>query len=326
VNHEGHDGWSTRKDTTVTKDCLHFVFFVTFVVSTTFLVSTIFVASTHGQTFRGSVTTVEIPVTVTDSTNRLITGLTRDDFEVFEDGDPQPITQFSDKRTPVSVGLLLDISDSMRGQPIVDARAALDRFMGELLEGTDEAFVGAFNHLPRILVPWTAPPSRLSGRLDNERPTGGTAIYDAVAATISMFGRRQRTRAALIVISDGADTASDLSLTQIRGMLQRSDAFVYAVAIDSATEQRVSTRVNPEALREITGPSGGYTEVVRSAADLGPATQRIAEELNSQYTLGYATTRPQDGSWRTIRVRIRERDYLARARRGYFATAPVTPH
>ena len=81
----------------------------------------------------------------------------------------------------------------------------------------------------------------------------------------------------------------------------------------------MSTQVNPEALREITGPSGGYTEVVRTSADLGPATQRIAEELNSQYMLAYATTRPQDGSWRTIRVRVRNRDYIARARRGYFA-------
>ena len=281
-----------------------------------------FVVAPQAQTFRGSVTTVEIPVTVTDSSNRLITGLALDDFEVFEDGDEQPVTQFSDKRTPVSVGVLLDISDSMRGQPIVDARGALDRFMADLLDGGDEAFVGAFNHLPRILVPWTAPPAQLAGKLAGERPTGGTAIYDAIFASTSMFQRRQRTRAAMIVVSDGADTASDHSLAQTRETLQRSDAFVYAIAIDSATERRVSTRVNPEALREITGPSGGYTEVVRSYEDLGPATQRIAEELNSQYTIGFATLRPQDGSWRTIRVRVKNRDYIARARRGYYATPP----
>jgi Ca-activated chloride channel family protein len=292
-----------------------------FAASAAFVV-TAFAVAPQAQTFRGSVTTVEIPVTVTDNNNRLITGLTRDDFQVFEDGDEQPVTQFSDKRTPVSVGVLLDISDSMRGQPIVDARGALDRFMADLLDGGDEAFVGAFNHLPRILVPWTAPPAQLAGKLAGERPTGGTAIYDAIFASTSMFQRRQRTRAAMIVVSDGADTASDHSLAQTRETLQRSDAFVYAIAIDSATERRVSTRVNPEALREITGPSGGYTEVVRSYEDLGPATQRIAEELNSQYTIGFATLRPQDGSWRTIRVRVKNRDYIARARRGYYATPP----
>ncbi|HXD17460.1 MAG TPA: VWA domain-containing protein [Vicinamibacterales bacterium] len=308
-----HEELGTTKDTKITKILFCFVCFAAFVV----------IGRAQAlQTFRGSVTTVEIPVTVTDSNNRLIIGLTKDDFEVFEDGDEQPVTQFSDQRTPVSVGVLLDISDSMRGQPIVDARGALDRFMADLLDGGDEAFVGAFNHLPRILVPWTAPPAQLAGKLAAERPTGGTAIYDAIFASTSMFQRRQRTRAAMIVVSDGADTASDHSLAQTRETLRRSDAFVYAIAIDSATERRVSTRVNPAALREITGPSGGYTEVVRSYEDLGPATQRIAEELNSQYTLGYATMRPQDGSWRTIRVRVKNHEYIARARRGYYATPP----
>jgi Ca-activated chloride channel family protein len=291
--------------------------FVTFVIAATV------VASAWAQTFRGAVTTVEVTVSVTDSSGRLITGLAKDDFEVFEDGDLQPVTQFSDKRTPVSVGALLDISDSMRGQPIIDARGALDRFMADLLDPGDEAFVAGFNHLPRILAPWTAPPSRLSGRLANERPSGGTAIYDALFAATPMFQRRHFTRAALIVISDGADTASDHSLAQARETLRRSDAFVYAIAIDSTVEQRVTTRVNPEALREITGPSGGYTEVVRTYADLGPATARIAQELNSQYTLGYAAVRPQDGSWRSIRVRVKNRDYLARSRRGYFAAIPT---
>lgn len=308
-----HDDASLTTGARIARTWLAFVFAAFFVVPIALA------PSIRAQTFRGSVTTVEIPVTITDSSNRLITGLTKDDFEVFEDGDPQPITQFSDKRTPVSVGVLLDVSDSMRGQPIVDARGAVDRFMADLLEGEDEAFVGAFNHWPRILVPWTAPPRRLTGRLGDERPTGGTAIYDAIFASAPMFSRRQRTRAAMIVISDGADTASDHSLAQTRESLRRSDAFVYAIAIDSSAEQRVSTKVNAEALREITGPSGGYTEVVRSAADLGPATQRIAEELNSQYMLAYSTVRPQDGSWRTVRVRVKHHEYLARSRRGYFA-------
>jgi Ca-activated chloride channel family protein len=214
--------------------------------------------------------------------------------------------------------VLLDASDSMRGRAIVDARAAVDRFVGTLLEPGDEAFVAAFNHLPRVVVPWTRPPARLSGRLDVFTPSGATAIYDALVATAPLFDTRAHTRAALVVISDGADTASDRTLQQARAFLRRADPFVYAIAIDSA-DGRASTRVNPEALREITAPSGGYTEVVDSADDLGPATERIANELNKQYTLGYNPARPPDGEWREIRVRVKDRNYFTRARRGYYA-------
>jgi Ca-activated chloride channel family protein len=272
-------------------------------------------------TFRSGIETVLVTVTVTDSSGRLITGLSKEDFQVFENGDPQPVTQFTDQRVPVSLGVLLDASDSMRGRPIVDARSALDRFVADLLEPEDEAFVAAFNHLPRIVKPWTRPPSTLRLQLDTLRPTGGTAIYDALVASAPMFRLRTNTRSALVLISDGADTASDRSLQQAREVIRRTDPFVYAIAIDSP-DARASTRVNPDALREITGPTGGYTEVVRSAEDLGPATERIAYELNHQYTIGYTPERPPDGSWRMIRVRVKDGAYLARARRGYFADAP----
>ena len=278
-------------------------------------------ASPTAQTpsFKSAVETVLVTVTVTDSTGRLITGLTKADFEVYEDGERQPVTQFTDQRVPVSLGVLLDASDSMRGQPIVDARSAVERFVGDLLEPEDEAFVAAFNHLPRIVAPWTRPPERLRLRADALRPTGGTAIYDALVASAPLFDRRAHTRAALVVISDGADTASDRSLQQAREVMRRTDSFVYAIAIDS-TDARASTRVNPDALRDITGPSGGYTEIVRSAEELGPATERIAYELNHQYTIGYTPSRAPDGAWRMIRVRVN--GYLARSRRGYFSDPP----
>ena len=93
---------------------------------------------------------------------------------------------------------------------------------------------------------------------------------------------------------------------------------MYAIAIDSERASPAA-RVNPEALREITATSGGYTEVVRSSADLAPATERIANELNKQYTLGYVPSKPPDNGWRGIRVRVRNTDYFTRARRGYYA-------
>ena len=276
-------------------------------------------ALAQSPVFRAGIETVHVTVTVVDAHGRLITGLSKEDFEVFEDGTRVPVTQFSDKRVPVSLGLLLDVSDSMFGQPIVDAREAVDRFVGDLLEPGDEAFIASFNHAPRIVTMWTRPPSVLRGRLADIKPTGGTAIYDALIATSSMFGKREHTRAALVVISDGADTASDYSLMQARDAVRRTDPFIYAVAIDSGDKTRVSTRVNPDALREITGPSGGYTEVIHASGDLALATERIANELNTQYTLGYTPAKPPDGQWRAIRVRVRDKGFFARARRGYYA-------
>lgn len=275
----------------------------------------------EAQSFRSRIDIVQVTVTVTDAEGRLITGLTKDDFQVFEEGAEQEITQFTDARVPVSLGVLLDASDSMRGQPIVDARDALDRFVSELLLGEDEALVATFNHLPRLATPWTMPPSKTRNSLASLKPSGGTAIYDALASTSKLFDQRNHIRAAMVVISDGADTASDHSLFQALEDIRRSDALVYAIAIDSA-EARESTRVNPGALREITSLTGGYTEVVRTAADLGPATARIADELNKQYTLGYSSSRPPDGAWRSIRVRVRNGQYFARARRGYYAVPP----
>jgi Ca-activated chloride channel homolog len=284
-----------------------------------FLVAGGFGTLTRAQTvFRARVDTVLVTVTVTDANGRLIPHLTRNDFEIYEDGEPQAVTQFTDQRVPVSLGVLVDASDSMRGGAIVDARTAVDRFVAELLAPEDEAFVAAFNHTPRLAARWTRPPLTLKGQLDAFRPSGGTAIYDALVASAPIFDRRTNVRAALVIISDGADTASDRTLQQARDVLRRSDPFVYAIAIDSP-DSRESTRVNPDALREITGPSGGYTEVVRGAGDLGPATERIATEMNTQYTLGYTPMRAPDGNWRGIRVRVKDRVYFTRARRGYYA-------
>ncbi len=265
--------------------------------------------------FRSRIDVVQVTVAVTDASGRLITGLTQQDFQVFEDGVEQTITQFTDKRVPVSLGMLLDASDSMRGQAVIDAREAFDRFVGDLLLTEDEVFVATFNHLPRLVTKWTTPPTSLRGRLGDLKPSGGTAIYDALADTSKLFEQRINLRAAMIVVSDGADTASDRSLLQTIDVIRRNDAFVYAIAID-APDGRESTRVNPEALRDITSLTGGYTEVVKSAADLGPATERIADELNHQYMIGYTPTTRADGSYHTVRVKVSKDSYKVRARRG----------
>jgi Ca-activated chloride channel homolog len=268
---------------------------------------------------RSSVDMVTVTATVTDDQGRPVRGLPRDAFTVFEDGVEQPVAQFANERVPVSLGILLDISESMVGRRMADARFALERFVIDLLQADDEAFLMVFNHRPRLLAGWTIPPARLHDRLDGVIPSGGTAIYDAVMEAIPRFRTSTHQRAAIVLISDGADTASDTNIRELRAALRREQVFVYAIAIDAPGKRPVSGRVQPYALREITDDSGGYTEVVSDSADLVPSTARIAEELNSQYLLGYVPPRQADGGYRSIRVRMRDTSLNVRARRGYLA-------
>lgn len=260
-----------------------------------------------------------VTATVLDQDNHLVPGLEKDAFQIFEDGDAQPITQFTHERVPIGLGLLLDVSDSMFGQRIVDARAAVERFLTELLAPADMFFLMSFNHQPRVLTPWTADAAVVKNALATIRPSGGTAIYDAVSQALPLMEQRARERAAIVVISDGADTASDTSLRDLRTALLRSDTFVYAVAIDSPGRKPINTHVNPEALGEITNPSGGHTTVVHDMAGLAAATARIAEELNTQYVIGYSSPHPGDGKYHSIRVRAGNGTYRVRARNGYVA-------
>jgi Ca-activated chloride channel homolog len=275
------------------------------------------------KVLRSRVDIVTVTATVLDAEGRLVTGLPREAFEVYEDGDRQTITQFTNERVPVGLGLLLDTSDSMFGQRIVDARKVVERFLFELLDRSDESFVVAFNHYPHLLSRWTSTPDEVRQSLAGLKPSGGTAIYDAVLSALPMIARRTRERAAVVVISDGADTASDASVSDVRKSLLRSDAFVYAVAIDSPARQAINARVNETALGEITGQSGGRTEVVRDMEGLQAATARIAEELNSQYVMAYASPRATDGKYHSIRVRVALPGHRVRARNGYVGVSRV---
>jgi VWFA-related protein len=275
--------------------------------------------------FQSGIEVTSITATVTDGEGHLVADLPREAFEVFEDGDRQEITQFTRERVPVGLGVLLDISDSMFGRRLEDARAAVDRFLFDLLDPADEFFLMAFNHKPRALTGWTQLRGDVQRALGALQATGGTAIYDAIVESMPLVEARRRARAALLVISDGADTASTATLRDVRAALLRSDAFIYAIAIDSPERQPINTRVNAQALREITAESGGRTEIVRSSTDLIEATARIAEELNSQYVLGYTSPRGADNQFHSIRVRIRGvggGEYRVRSRNGYIA-APL---
>lgn len=167
---------------------------------------------------------------------------------------------------------------------------------------------------------WTSTPEVVRAALDGLRPFGATAVYDALIHALPLLEHRSRQRAALLIISDGSDNASDATLREVRSALLKSDAFVYAIAIDSTERQAINAGASATALREITTDSGGRTEVVRTSGELPAAAARIAEELNSQYVLGYTSSHGADGRYHSIRVRVAGGEYRVRARNGYVAT------
>jgi Ca-activated chloride channel family protein len=268
---------------------------------------------------KSSVELTVVTVTVRDANGRLVTGLGRDAFKVYEDGAPVAVAQFTNQRVPLGLGLLLDVSDSMVGRRLNDARTAVERFLLDLLAPTDAFFLMAFNHEPHLLFGWKTDPTGVHEALAKLWPSGGTAIYDAIVAAEPYIANRPRERAALVLITDGADTASDTTFHDLQPTLVRTDTFVYAIAIDTPEPQPIASRVNVEALTDITSQTGGYTEVVRDTADLQTATANIADELNKQYVLGYSSPHPGDGQYHSIRVRTVDPTYRVHARNGYIA-------
>jgi Ca-activated chloride channel homolog len=307
--------------------------------------------------FSSGVELVNVNATVYDADGRFVEGLTKDDFVVYEDGVRQTVTHFSADRVPVSLGIVLDKSGSMSGDKIRAANSALNRFLSDLLDPTDQIFLYTFNDRPSLVQDWTTDRAVLSQALAAVKPGGGTALYDAVADALPVAARGAHQKKALLVISDGNDTASHTAVRELQAEIRRSEVLAYAIGIDSDhTEVRhtsatprmptpvpfplppgrfppiappephggwtattVDDHVNAEALQSITDDSGGRTEIIRSARDLDPATAGIADELSRQYYLGYQPTAPQDGRWHAIRVETRNPAYHVRARKGYVA-------
>ena len=192
------------------------------------------------RTFRSAVEVTSVTVTVRDADGRLVTDLPKERFEIYEDGDRQTLSHFTSERVPISVAVALDASDSMLGRRMDDARVAVRRFLDEQIDPTDEFLLMAFNHEPKVLTPWSGDRGLAGRLLASITPTGGTAVYDAILAAVPLFAARTRQRAAVLVISDGADTASDATLRDVRAALIRSyaqgrtddEAFSAALGLD----------------------------------------------------------------------------------------------
>jgi Ca-activated chloride channel family protein len=183
--------------------------------------------------FRTGVELINVNATVTDQSGRFVSGLRQDDFRVFQDDQPQPITHFNAERVPVSLGIALDTSGSMDGEKMASARDALNSFLAQLNDPNDEVFLLRFDSNPMLVEGWTHDKRRLSYELERMQPRGGTALYDAVAEAIPLAQTGHNRKKALVIISDGNDTSSRTDIVSLKQLIRESEVLVYAIGIDS---------------------------------------------------------------------------------------------
>ena len=190
----------------------------------------------QGFRFKSGVELINVTASVSDSSGRFVSGLRQDDFTVYEDDQPVTVSHFNAERVPVSLGIALDTSGSMAGTKIEEARTALDRFLYDLLDKDDEIFLYRFSNVPVLLQGWTRDRQQLSRALGRITPNGGTAMYDAVADAIPLTQQGQNRKKALLVISDGNDTASGTNVREVKRLIRETEVLVYAIGIDGESE------------------------------------------------------------------------------------------
>jgi len=186
----------------------------------------------QGFSFRSNTDLINVTVTITDANGRFVPGLNRDDFVVYEDGQQQAVTQFDADRVPVSLGIALDTSGSMAGEKFAAAEAALNRFLFDLLGKKDEVFLYRFDNHPELVQGWTPDRGLVSRALGKISPRGGTALYDTVSEAIPLAQKGTERKKALILISDGEDTSSHVTVRDAGQLIRESEVLVYAIAID----------------------------------------------------------------------------------------------
>ena len=273
--------------------------------------------------FSSGIDVVYVTATVTDRRRRFVGGLSQEDFQIFDDGVEQAITSFSRERTPVSLGIIVDVSASMQGHRLKVAEQATQNLLAALRNGTDEAFIITFSDSIFLYADWTTNTGALEAQVKRSGfwPMDSTSLYDAIVWGIQNMKNARHRKKVLFVISDGNDNDSSNSLPTAQEAVLRSEVLLYAIGshepIDRGREQ-----LDIDILRNLSADTGGRAERIDSFSRLLPFTQSVAREISQQYELSY-TPNPLhwDGQWHTIEVKIDNPRYDVRSRRGYFSEA-----
>jgi Ca-activated chloride channel homolog len=295
---------------------------------------------------RVDVRLVNVVATVIDSRGRSIPNLKVDDFVLEEDGKPQQITHFSqDQNVPVSVGILLDTSGSM-DRKMRTAVEAVDRF-SRRIQQNDEIFLITFSGRAVLRQDFTDDRDKISQALRHLNATGGTALYDALIDALTKIHSGRHTKRAILLITDGQDTASTAKLEDVLQSIRQSDVLIYPVGISGLTyakdfnifgsgqltalfppksaraAQNKRDEVDLNVLRALAENSGGRAfllaeRLINRGGQIEKVLDTVADELRTQYTLGFYPLSPDDGRYHSLRVRTRFGGTV-RARRGYLA-------
>jgi Ca-activated chloride channel family protein len=273
---------------------------------------------------KSNVNLVLVPVTVTDPMNRLVTGLDRDNFQVFEGKEQQEVRDFSSEDAPVSLGVIFDMSGSMSSK-IERAREAVIEFF-KTANPQDEFFLITFADRPEEVSDFTQSIDDLQGKLVFTVPKGRTALLDAIYLGISKMRQAKYPKKALLIISDGGDNHSRYTEGEIKSLVKEADVMIYSIGIYDHYFQTEEERLGPALLSDISELSGGRSFTIDNPNDLADVATKIGIELRNQYVLGYRPKNPgHDGKWHKIKVKLLPPKGLpplhVYARTGYYSSS-----
>jgi Ca-activated chloride channel family protein len=281
--------------------------------------------------FGTGIEVINLNVSVTDARGRYVTDLVKNDFAVFEDGVRQELSIFNHEDIPISLVLMIDTSASM-DEKLPTARAAAIRFVGTL-RPQDNAQVMQFNDRTTILQDFVAEHGRLENAISRTEAAGPTALHNALYVALKELEKQktqaQLRRRAIVLLSDGEDTASLVSDDQVLDLARKTEINIYAISLRSRRmpdRNQVKFSQAAHLLTALTQDTGGQVHFPNSLSELDAVYDRIAEELRTQYSLGYVSNNGRrDGKWRRIVVRVPTREELqVRHKLGYFAVGTTT--
>jgi VWFA-related protein len=270
--------------------------------------------------FKAGTQLVDLHVSVLDKGGKLITDIPEAAFKVYENGIEQPIKVFRREDVPVSLGIIIDNSGSMRDKRAKVAAASL--LLVKDSNPQDEEFIVDFNDDAYLDQPLTSEIKKLEAALDRLDAKGGTAMRDAIGMSIDYVkDKGKKDKKVLLVITDGNDNTSNESLEQLVRKAQRSEVLVYCIGLLSEEEPR-EARNAKRALRALAEASGGMDYYPKDLAEVERITPQVAHEIRNQYLLAYSPTNTAfDGSYRKIEVKVKGYgNPTVRARSGYYAT------